>query len=255
MTRMLALSLAAVALLAAPPSEAVERPAAGTVVVERRPATVETHVIDPDVVPEDVSEMLARHDAVTWRDYRRHLHLWHDAVRHEVGDDGRHRVLVRMTEMHVRLGLEIDVYLPADAADWLADHERAHARVHREFYESADERAAWAARRIVGRHFRGEGDTLAAAKADAREVAFKLFYDLYDLALIDRVDAVQAAFDAITRHGARREVDHDAGVRLAYLAGAVSPEQRAWQRERGVEPLVPLTATVTLGHPTTRPAG
>jgi hypothetical protein len=111
---------------------------------------------------------------------------------------------LKLTQVTVKLSLEVTIWLPNDAEPRIVAHEEGHRTIAEHYYATADRAARAIATRVAGTRVPAEGkDAAAAVHAAIERVNQRLCDECMDT-VNKPCERAEAAFDRLTDH-ARKE--------------------------------------------------
>ena len=201
--------------------------AQGEITVDRRPAVVEHKTFDPNHPPSDLPPLNAGEAALT--DSRFHCAVdlrYRTADRKLEGGRTVERLMVQ--SVHVRLEMNVTIWLPENAPAKLSAHEEGHRQILERVYGDAESIARRLSEGLDGRSIVGSGADLSAAERQAIRSAVDRFCHDYLARTAARASRVGDIYDDLTAHGTRAEPAEAEAIRQAF-ARADKPSTRPQQ--------------------------
>jgi hypothetical protein len=205
--------VAAVVVLAAPAATQAR------VTVEKGDVVVVRKTFDRRNPPKEMPPLGPHADAVTHFRFGCSANANYEVVsrRHDTsrrrGSAGGCTATARISDMDIKLDLEITIWVPRGARQKLVDHEEGHRVIGEKVYETAERAARDAARKWVGRTVTGRAANCAEAADTAVRDANHQFCQDYLEATSGWSSRVGDLYDEITDHGRRNVAVEDAMAR------------------------------------------
>ncbi len=182
--------------------------------IVKEPIVLATRTFDPAAPPAEMPPLSAGEIAECDSNFSSTAILHGDTQR----TDATHAT-VTITGIKVTLALNITIWMPADSAQRLIEHENGHRQISEFYYQTADKLAERIAATYMGRQFEISGADL---DAESNKTLHQLAADLvaeYNKQLDP--GPTQLLYDSITDHGRNEVVVADA---VAHAIRNVSAE-------------------------------
>jgi hypothetical protein len=112
---------------------------------------------------------------------------------------GPTQAMATITQIDVKLNLNIVVWLPTNTTQHITDHEEGHHQISQAFYQNADKVAARIAQQYVGKQFPLSGTDLRGALSKALQTYDDEISNEYLKEITP--EPTQLRYDAINDHG------------------------------------------------------
>ncbi len=145
------------ALLVGCSSPQSQTPQAPAVTVLKQPPTFASHTFDPAAPPPDMPPLAPGESAECDSNFMSSARL-HAKPRKT---DATHTTLT-ITQIELTLNLDVNIWLPAGAAQNVIDHEEGHRQISEYYYQTADKLAQRIAASYVGKPVEVQGTDLTA---------------------------------------------------------------------------------------------
>jgi hypothetical protein len=194
------------------------------VLVNKEPAVVASHAFDPAAPPAEMPPLAPGEGAECDSNY-----LAQASVRGQPRRTDSTHATITITQVTMRLKLEINIWLPTEASQVVVDHEHGHRQISEYYYQTADQLAE----RIAGTHI---GKRVEVTGADLDAETSKMLLQIATEITNEYTkeinsNATQLLYDNITDHArngvvAKDAVDHaikNAPVEASPQATAIFP--------------------------------
>jgi hypothetical protein len=132
---------------------------------------------------------------------------------------------VTITHVKVTLQLNITIWLPAQSAQHVIEHEDGHRQISEYYYQTADKVAERIAASYIGKQIDIAGADQAAESSKALQQAATEITDAYNKEL--NPEPTQLLYDSITNHGVNDVVSKDAAASAIQNVVIDSPQRPA----------------------------
>lgn len=160
--------------------------------IDRQPPKIERQLLDKKAAQKLVTEE------------GREAHTdWVFALKSDLGfhveskDTSPHysKVEVRITRVNLVLSLPIVIWTAADASPLVLAHEDGHVQICKRVYDDAERLARLSADGVIGKVYRGQGDTLEEACQQALSKAAEDLHEDYQRQTLELANRVSEAYD------------------------------------------------------------
>lgn len=223
----------------APTPPARAEPATRPVQVTKNAPTVEEKLLDPLNPPPEMVRIAPGHLAFAHCYYSLSSYMHDNLVGNPRRTSDTFTAEIKLERIDVTLDLKTTIWLPAEPAAYLREHEMGHRQLGERMYETADADAKRFATPWIGRTVSGRGATIEEARQAAR---YKVGDDLakkYVAYMVEEGQKLHDLYDKITVHGTEK-IAVDEAVEQAF---------KQWSAEQKRAAAAPKL------KPTTRPAG
>jgi hypothetical protein len=176
---------------------------APVVTVSKQPIVLARHTFDPAAPPADMPPLAAGESAECDSNF-----LSSASVRGETRTTDATHATLSVTGAKVTLQLNINIWLPAGAAQNMVDHEEGHRQISEYSYQTADKLAERIAAGYIGKQVEITGTDLDAESRKALQQLATEITDEYNKELSP--GPTQRLYDAITDHSRNGVVAKDA---------------------------------------------
>jgi hypothetical protein len=188
-------------------------------VVVKQPANLAKHTFDPANPPAEMPPLSAGEAAQCVSDF-----LSNATVSGQTRRLDPTHARVTITQIHVTLQLNVDIWTPIGASQRVMDHEEGHRQISEYYYQTADQLAARIASTYMGKQIDVSGPDPGSAASEALQQAGSEITAEYNKEL--NPNPTQLLYDSITDH-ARNGVVAQEAVDHALKNGAVEAAQPA----------------------------
>jgi hypothetical protein len=173
------------------------------VLVNKEPASFVSHIFDPTAPPPDMPPLAPGEMAQCDSNF-----MSRASVRGQPRKTDATHATITITQVIVRLQLQINVWLPAGASDIVVDHEDGHRQIAEYYYQTADQVAERVASTYIGKRLEVTGSDLDAESSKMLlQVATEITNEYGKQ--ID-TSPTQLLYDSITDHARNGVVAKDA---------------------------------------------
>jgi hypothetical protein len=182
----------------------LEALAAGSGTATQKPAVIERKIYDPAHLPTPAPPIASNESGVC-------VSTSHCVAAIETQVAARRQTAagfeadVQVLSARATIALNITLWLPKDAPQWLIEHEETHRQIDDRVYATAGKVALAAAQNCAGRIFTGSGTTAAAAEKDAILKAQQSLINDYNTHACSVWARVNDIFDQLTAHGRKSD--------------------------------------------------
>jgi hypothetical protein len=182
------------------------KPRQAQVLINKEPVVFASHTFDPAAPPADMPPLAPGESAECDSNF-----LARTTVRGQPRRTDATHATVAITEVIVRLELQINIWLPTGAAQVVAEHEEGHRQISEYYYQSADKLAERIAASYIGKRVEITGTDL---NAESSKMLLQVANDITDEYTKEiNSTPTQLLYDAITDHArngvmAKDAVDH-----------------------------------------------
>jgi hypothetical protein len=174
--------------------------------IDKKPVAFARHTFDPAAPPADMPPLATGESAECDSNFLSSAH-----VRGETRNTDATHATVTVTQVKVTLQLNINIWLPAGAAQNIIEHEEGHRQISEYSYRTADKLAERIAAAYIGKQVEISGTDLGAESSKMLQQLAVDITDEYSKEL--NPGPPQRLYDAITDHarngvGAQGAVDH-----------------------------------------------
>lgn len=195
-------------------------------VVVRQPANIAKRTFDPANPPADMPPLSAGEAAQCVSDFLSSARVSGQTRR----TDPTHAT-VTITQIHVTLQMNVNIWTPNGASQQVMEHEEGHRQISEYYYRTADQLAARIASAYMGKQIDVSGADPGSAASEALQQAGAEITAEYNKEL--NPNPTQLLYDSITDHArngvvAQDAVDHalkNAAVEAVQPAGAGTPDK------------------------------
>jgi hypothetical protein len=167
-------------------------------VINKRPVALANRTFDPTAPPSDMPPLAPGESAECDSNF-----LSNASVRGESRQTDATHATVTITQITVTLQLNINIWLPAGAAQHVIEHEDGHRQISEYYYQTADKLAERIAATYMGKQVEITGTDLGAESSKMLQQMATEITDEYNKEL--NPGPTQRLYDAITDHS-RNEV-------------------------------------------------
>jgi hypothetical protein len=187
-------------------SPSTRQPREASVLINKAPVAFASHVFDPAAPPAGMPPLPSGEIAECDSNF-----LSRASVRGQPRKTGATHATVTITQVIVKLQLQINIWLPAGATQVVAEHEEGHRQISEYYYQTADKLAERIAATYTGKQLEVNGADLDAETAKMLLQVATDITDEYNKEL--NSNPTQLLYDAITDHSrngviAKDAVDH-----------------------------------------------
>ncbi|HEY8666357.1 MAG TPA: hypothetical protein VIL86_06815 [Tepidisphaeraceae bacterium] len=168
--------------------------------IDKKPVHAEVAYFEPGERPAGMPELKGDEAAITSDNFSCGVQLGVTVVsQRRRGDEWEAEL--KVDSISVTLGLDIVEWLPKGVSKKLRAHEDGHKTISEEDYKPADKIVHQIAAPLIGKTLKSTGPDAKAAINQGMQDAMKQVNEKY-MDLVPRASArVQAAYDALTKHG------------------------------------------------------
>jgi hypothetical protein len=166
--------------------------------ITKQPVVFANHTFDPAAPPPDMPPLAHGENAECDSNF-----LSSASVRGETRPIDATHATVTITQIHVTLQLQINIWVPTDVTPHVIEHEDGHRQISESYYQTADKLAARIAATYTGKQVDITGTDLGAESSKMLQQMATEITDEYNKEL--NPGAAQLLYDSITDHG-RNEV-------------------------------------------------
>ncbi|HXC32946.1 MAG TPA: hypothetical protein VNZ56_10760 [Verrucomicrobiae bacterium] len=172
-------------------------------VVVRQPANIAKRTFDPANPPADMPPLSAGEAAQCVSDF-----LSNATVSGQTRRTDPTHATVTITQIHMTLQLNVNIWTPIGASQQVMEHEEGHRQISEYYYQTADQLAARIASTYMGKQIEVSGEDSGSAASEALQQAGAEITGEYNKEL--NPNPTQLLYDSITDHARNGVVAQDA---------------------------------------------
>jgi hypothetical protein len=194
-------------------------------IVIKQPVAFVNRTFDPAAPPADMPPLPEGETAECDSDF-----LSNASVGGETRQTDATHATITITQVKMTLQLNITIWVPADVAQHVIEHEEGHRQISEYYYQTADKLAERIAATYIGKQFEITGTDLGAESNKMLQQMAAAITDEYGKEL--KPEPTQLLYDAITDH-ARNDVVVKDAVAHALKNVTIESNQPRWNTGGG----------------------
>jgi hypothetical protein len=171
--------------------------------INKQPVALTHHTFDPAAPPADMPPLAPGENAECDSEFRSSA-----SVRGEPRQTDATHATVTVSQVHMTLQLNINIWVPTGVTQHVIEHEEGHRQISEYYYQSADKLAERIAEKYMGKQVEITGTDLGAESNKILQQMATDITDEYGREL--NPEATQLLYDSITDHGRNEVVVTDA---------------------------------------------